>query len=89
MSLAVRPQGMSKANEPKELIVNIDEQISGKDIVLARVETDKGNMDNYVYSRTNHSMSMKQIIRTLNPKAFIRIILTKKVGISNVEPEKI
>ena len=80
--------GLSKVNKPLEKIeIIIDSNIVGKDIVLARIETDNGSLDRIVYSRSEHEFSLLDVYRKLNPKKYIKIILIKKVGISNIEPK--
>ena len=80
--------GLSKNKHISEGVeVYIDENIVGRDIVLARIETDNGPIDRIVYSRSEHEFSLLDVYRKLNPKKYIKIILIKKVGISNVEPK--
>lgn len=80
-------RGLSKKKDNVKLKITIDENINGKDIVLAEVNTDKGTLPRFVYSKSEHFMSIDEIKRKLKPKEFIIIKLIKKVGESIVEPK--
>lgn len=88
MSALKKRAGCSLAREKQyDLVITIDKNIIGKMIVFAKVETDRGNLYRFMYSKSSHADSIASIERQLKPKRFITITMTADLGESNVKAE--
>jgi hypothetical protein len=79
-------EGMSRVSERKtNFEVIIDNNITDKMIALVRVESDTGTLKKTIFCRKEYDFNIDIFKKELKPKKYLKIILLKNVGTSNIK----